>query len=237
MRIRASRRGFTLLEMSLVIAIIGLIIGSIVIGRDLFITARDRSVIKEIEQYKQAVQAFQTKYSALPGDMINPAQYWPSQIWSGNGNGDGIILWSHEGPEAWLQMQLAGFLPGNTNISTACTTNCVAQPGVNIPSSYSIDHAGWSIGVQQHTGENILLFGGYHQNNSGTNSLGSGPVLPTKEAFYIDSKLDDGDPISGNLRARGTCHYTVNCVSTANHHAYDLTAQGDACSFDVAIGQ
>ena len=63
------RRGFTLVEMSIVLVIIGLIIGAIAVGRDLVQATKIRMAIAQIEKYKTAVNTFKVKYNAIPGDM------------------------------------------------------------------------------------------------------------------------------------------------------------------------
>ncbi|HEU5047203.1 MAG TPA: prepilin-type N-terminal cleavage/methylation domain-containing protein [Rickettsiales bacterium] len=63
--------GFTLIEVSIVLVIIGLIVGGILAGQDLINTAAIRAQISQIEKYNTAVHAFQNKYGGLPGDLSN----------------------------------------------------------------------------------------------------------------------------------------------------------------------
>src|ERR1700678_1068516 len=64
--------GFTLIELSIVLVIIGLIIGGILTGQDLIKAAEARAQISQIEKYQTAVNAFYNKYGYLPGDIPNP---------------------------------------------------------------------------------------------------------------------------------------------------------------------
>jgi prepilin-type N-terminal cleavage/methylation domain-containing protein len=62
--------GFTLIEMSLVLVIIGLIIGGILVGQDMIKASEVRATLAQIEKYDTATNTFRTKYSALPGDIL-----------------------------------------------------------------------------------------------------------------------------------------------------------------------
>ena len=63
------QNAFTLIELSIVLVIIGLIVGGIMVGRDLIKTSEIRAQISQIEEFKTAVSTFQVKYGYLPGDM------------------------------------------------------------------------------------------------------------------------------------------------------------------------
>lgn len=64
-----SLAGFTLIEISIVIVIIGLLVGGVLVGRDLIKSAEIRSQITQIEKFKIATNTFKLKYGSLPGDM------------------------------------------------------------------------------------------------------------------------------------------------------------------------
>ena len=88
--------GFTLIEMSVVLIIIGLIVGGILLGQDLIGGAAVRAQISQIQKYQAAVHTFQTKYNNyLPGDIPNPyATMFGFQTrgqYAGEGDGNGII--------------------------------------------------------------------------------------------------------------------------------------------------
>src|ERR1700688_3889289 len=75
MRHPLSSSGFTLIELSIVLVIIGLIVGGILVGQDLIKAAEVRAQISQIEKYNQAVNTFRAKFNAIPGDMaVSTAQ-------------------------------------------------------------------------------------------------------------------------------------------------------------------
>ncbi len=102
------RQGFTLIELSIVLVIIALLIGGILVGRDLIEAARIRAQISQIEELQTAISTFRSKYNCLPGDCVNATQFFGSSAGSAcpdgsngvlnsrnytvcNGNNDGVI--------------------------------------------------------------------------------------------------------------------------------------------------
>ena len=59
--------GFTLVELSIVLVIIGLIVGGILTGKDLIRAAELRSVQSDKEKIVTAINTFELKYNCLPG--------------------------------------------------------------------------------------------------------------------------------------------------------------------------
>jgi prepilin-type N-terminal cleavage/methylation domain-containing protein len=71
MRPRQHLHGFTLIELSIVLVIIGLLVGGVLAGRELMKTAELRALTSQVHQFTAAVNGFRVKYGALPGDMPN----------------------------------------------------------------------------------------------------------------------------------------------------------------------
>src|SRR5690348_3505636 len=72
------RAGFTILEMSLVLILIGLIVGGVVAGQEMVKSAKLRSQVSQLEQYGAAVNTFRTKYNAWPGDLGSAINFFPA---------------------------------------------------------------------------------------------------------------------------------------------------------------
>lgn len=149
---------FTLIELSIVLVIIGLIVGGILLGKDLIQQAEMRSVITQIEHYKTATHTFRDKYNALPGDMANAGSYWNLGSGCGsnamvqasdtcNGNGDGVIAApvaangftiSSEMSGFWNHLAHANLIEGQYRIDGGGSNNGIGhgKPGDTIPGSY-----------------------------------------------------------------------------------------------------
>ena len=91
-----SKGGFTLIELSIVLVIIGLIIGAILVGQDMIAAATVRMQIAQIEKYQSAVNTFKSKFNnQLPGDISNADAvafgFSARGAYAGEGDGNGII--------------------------------------------------------------------------------------------------------------------------------------------------
>jgi prepilin-type N-terminal cleavage/methylation domain-containing protein len=149
-----AKSAFSLVELSIVLVILGLLTGGILAGQSLIRAAELRSVTTDYNKYMTAVRAFRDKYFALPGDMTNATAFWGTAGGTGsdttcqttvgtgtatcNGDGDGGTLdtisgtvYYYEEYRFWQHLANAGLIEGNfTGVQGAANT-----PGTNVPSS------------------------------------------------------------------------------------------------------
>jgi len=134
------KSGFTLIELSIVLIIIGLITGGVLVGQDLISAATIRAQISQIEKYQTAVNTFRGKYGYLPGDIPDPVatQYGfkprgtdcNGTACPGEGDGDGILLGTNNPPiaygvangggetaEFWVDLSTAKLLDGSFTVA------------------------------------------------------------------------------------------------------------------------
>lgn len=135
---RASN-AFSLIELSIVLVILGLLVGGVLSGRSLIRSAEIKAQIEQIQQYKVAVRSFQDKYIDMPGDVplakaLSFKLYRDGSngmadsgcsigLTGGCGNGDGYIgQWLSNDEQAWqtgephlfwLDLMQAGLIPGS----------------------------------------------------------------------------------------------------------------------------
>lgn len=241
--------GFTLVEISIALVIIGLLVGGVMMGTNLIRASEVQSVVTQKEELTRAVMTFRERYNGLPGDLPNATSVWgtvgdtsaatcPNDAGNGtetcNGNGNLLIAESgasSEGFRAWQHLANAGLLEGNFT----------GSPGASVAESYIPDE---TMPAGRMTASMWLI--GYRGSNSGTDFfmgswghslsfIGRGgysvekvanPLTP-EEAWGIDRKYDDGDPARGNIAgvnldtADGT--YLIGNCNTATS-ATDLDA-------------
>jgi prepilin-type N-terminal cleavage/methylation domain-containing protein len=248
------KRGFSLVELSIVLVILGLLVGGVLTGQSLIRAAELRSISTEVSKYKTAVLSFRDKYLQLPGDMTNATAFWGEAGGGGtgsacrdaetndkrtcNGDGNGLIDpnpgWEYA--RLWQHLSNAELIEG-AFIGTASATTCnTSSPGCLYPGSKSGNNALWilrtvpstSYSYSFYDGKNALIL------SNRITSVSLGYVLKPEDAFNVDTKMDDGRPGLGSIMASrtGTCDTSpTNSNSdalrvTAN---YRLTNTGTGC--------
>lgn len=93
------KKGFTLVELAIVMTIIGLLIGGILKGQELLENARVTSTIAQVKSYDAAITGFRDIYEYLPGDLPDAGEKiagcnencTPLLIPGDAGAGDGMV--------------------------------------------------------------------------------------------------------------------------------------------------
>lgn len=117
----ANTKGFTLVEMAIVLVIIGLLIGAVLKGQAMIENAKIKRVYNQQREIFAAIYTYYDRYAKLPGDDNNAANRWPLTT-SGNGNGliDTVITFNcssgatNESCQAWRHMRNANLITGST---------------------------------------------------------------------------------------------------------------------------
>ncbi len=92
----SSRAGFTLIEIAIVLAVIGILLIVVLQGRGLIGTSHSQAVVAAVKDLSTAIAQFRERYGYLPGDMPTATTQVPGVVAgscsaSANGNGDGQI--------------------------------------------------------------------------------------------------------------------------------------------------
>ena len=81
------QKGFTLIEIAIVLVIIGLLLGGVLKGQELINTARVRALNNTVDGITAAWFSFQDRYRAFPGDYTQADVNLPGTPTNGDGNG------------------------------------------------------------------------------------------------------------------------------------------------------
>src|SRR5258708_35563955 len=68
---KKQQRGFTLVEIAIVLVIIGLLIGGVLKGQELIYNQKVKSTYDAYRQYTAAMYGYQDRFKAIPGDDAN----------------------------------------------------------------------------------------------------------------------------------------------------------------------
>ena len=211
-------RGFTLIEIAIVLVIVGLLLGGVLKGRELITSARVRSLIQQQDGVKAAYFGFLDRYGALPGDYSSASATIAgiaatADCNNGNGDGDGQIeTVNHENILVWEHLSKSGFIE---HVYT-----CAAAPA---PTTSPANPYGQFL--------DVVFDANYGATTpSPCNNLKTGAQIPSDILAEIDRKIDDGNALTGVFRAQvggGVSATTDDCYSAAG--VWLSTTPGSNC--------
>mgnify|MGYP000913137344 CR=1 FL=1 len=184
-------KGFTLVELAIVLIIIGILLGAILKGQELVDNSKVKRAISDLNSIFVAYNGYIDRYQRKPGDdgplasLTGRGGSWATVTAAGNSNGNLDALVANtftngavETTSFWQHVKAAGFLPGSITAAGAAA----------LPNN----------------GFNGLI--GVFNNTTGLTGAPSGvnvclSQVPGKAAVAIDKQIDDGDPATGSIRA------------------------------------
>ena len=189
---RTINRGFTLIEIAIVLVIIGLLLGGILKGQELINNARVKSYAIDFRNIPIMLNGYQDKFRALPGDdSLVTTHLGPAAILAFSAHGNNIINgnWdtttdSDESCLFWQHVRLAGLAPGSTAVDCSAGSNYWPR-----------NASGGQIGIQSNFAFTTMtgaMNGRYIICSKG---------IPGQFVLQLDATLDDGDPATGSVRA------------------------------------
>jgi prepilin-type N-terminal cleavage/methylation domain-containing protein len=236
------KKAFSLIELSIVLIIIGLLIAGITGGASLIKSSELRAAAGEARAFQTAVNGFYNQFDSLPGDYATAI----GATTAGNGNTQiqycvtaGCAASVSEGRNAWFMMKTAGVigndvLPSSTIAGTATAPTTTAGAS-NVPLS-KIKFGMWDFDYNTTTSQNVVVLTRATSTTSTVadtlvnGTFKSTAVLLPSDALSIDTKTDDGNPTTGKVRGVAL----TNCLNTGGT-AYDTTQTAVKCALSFQV--
>jgi len=190
-----AQRGFTLLEIVVLVLIVGLILAGVLKGQEMITSAKVKRVSGQLDEVRAAFLGFQDRYKAMPGDYAEAPLSLDCDAVCLRGNGDGRIRSNeipvngnqvHEDLLLWTHLAASGFLKGDYRMVDGETMANDANAPKNAFSSYL----------------QIAFDGRYGISDGGTprHNLKTGAQVPVEVVAELDRKTDDGLPYAGTVQ-------------------------------------
>ena len=188
MNTSSKQKGFTLIEIAIVLVIIGLLIGGVLQGQQLIQNSRVKQAVKDLNGTAAATFAYQDRYGRVPGDdgptvtLQARGSSWNSANIGGDADGTLEVTLAEtftgagEGGPFWRQLKASGFISGD--------------PTALLIAALPSNSWGGLLGI---TAE--VMGGGLAGNKVCLSQV------PGAAAISIDNQLDDGSGATGGVRA------------------------------------
>lgn len=221
----SKQRGFTLIEIAIVLVIIGLLLGGVLKGQELINTARVRSLGNNVDGITSAWFSFSDRYRAFPGDYNQGSVNIPNI--TNNGDGNGLVDTDAERALAWSHLQAAGYITGSypdtgkTIVAGqyACSTDTCPDNGF---------------------GQGMLISRGKLQQSAVAatavaHELLTGRAIPSDVLAELDRKIDDGTASAGSMQLgqAGTGWVGTDvtpCQNSSDTTLYNMQTPSDNCA-------
>jgi prepilin-type N-terminal cleavage/methylation domain-containing protein len=234
---RNLKRGFSLLELAVALAVMGLLVSAVLGAQSLRETAALRGVVAEVERARVGIYHFYDQYGSMPGDLANATSFWPSPthtVTNGNNNGRIDNSGTPEFYATWEQLVLAGLMPGPADGSAAgifSGTGSIPEINVNVPRSNYFHNVGISVDWLTSPPRSPVIVGNYivvgtKDPVDNASSFLTGGAFTGLQAAEIDEKIDNRLPEFESVLSANSLNGPGECVSGA---AYNTTSTTKDC--------
>jgi len=257
--------GFTLVELSIVLVIIGLLISGVLVGHSLIESAKINAQVQQFQQFDAATMGFKAKYKGLPGDSISFGGDGDGSIdlSPSSGADNAITVFACEIANFWSNMNQAlyaastcttwrGFKPVTQGAGRNAPASKLGSNGSffiasgiggsNSPALDTANRRNYYAIMARSQSDIALTFGGSYHFKITT---ASNSAVKPADLLALDQKLDDGiantgNVISGKIGDEGDGLYggiVSTGLATCNSGAtYQTSTATETCTPLIRIG-
>jgi prepilin-type N-terminal cleavage/methylation domain-containing protein len=182
--LNTKQKGFTLVEIAIVLVIVGLLIGGVLKGQEMITNAKLKRIESDNAGLAAAMFSYQDRYAQLPGDDNDAAGRF--DVYDKNGDGDGVIGSGDDWDVSPVTWTASGSQETNKFFGHLRAAGLIAGGATN---GAQLTHAyGGLIGIQNGSlkiGGHVTIFGKIE-----------GPV-----AKILEGRLDDAASATGRIQA------------------------------------
>ncbi|MBU1053360.1 MAG: prepilin-type N-terminal cleavage/methylation domain-containing protein [Proteobacteria bacterium] len=140
LRLNGNQKGFTLVEIAIVLVIIGLLIGGVLKGQSMIQNAKVKRVVKLADEIRAATMGFYDKYGQYPGDE-SLAGVPAGDNYNGNGNGQ---IEAADQTNVFLDLMRSKLISGNYTTTISYPKNAFGGDTILVwvdpPGAAGVDH-------------------------------------------------------------------------------------------------
>jgi prepilin-type N-terminal cleavage/methylation domain-containing protein len=208
--------GFSLIELSIVLSIIGLLIAVITLSKYLKEVSKVTKTITQIYNVEAAVNNFQLLYDSLPGDISNADEYFGNDCYGAtsgsvtcNGNGDNLMgsiyADNDEVKLAWTHLRKSKIYHLTDSLTALTNLTDFPKPELNDAAYFAFSNRG--IGSDEPAMFNkknkIMIVTPSSAASCISNACADNNAVSADHAMMIDDKIDDALPLQGRVIAYG----------------------------------
>lgn len=226
---RKSEKGFTLVELAIVMIIIGVLLGGVLKGQEMITNARVTTTAKDMESFSAATNTFFDQYRVRAGELTTPGTRLAdcNNFTACSGTTPaamtsiGIAATTGPNTAFFGQLLAAGLISGfdGSSAGGAAAAFGTSHPRAPVGGGFVVGSSNAAapantVGIGPNNAQTLAtnrLYLGLTNNPAVAVAANQG-ILSAEQGGAIDNRLDDGNPMTGYVLGQ---NLNTTCVASA----------------------